>query len=173
MAYSIVAACVLLLRYEVDDFERDELALNDFSLCSKLFNTMSLTEPTRFSSALVTVLVTLYAILCAWMSMVISKLGNEILAADKLAVTLLLVPIALIILVMIMINRQPQSSKELTFKAPFNPWFPALSIMINIHLMVELDVATWIRFLIWVTIGLVIYFGYSRRRRNEILMESE
>ena len=171
MAYSIVAACVMLLRYEVDDYEIDELILSGFedsqmSSFSRIFNCANLEEPTKFSSNVVTLLVTFYAILCAWMSVVISELGDKILDADFLSIILLVAPILLIILVLIIISRQPKSSKELPFKVPFNPWFPALSIMINIHLMVELDKATWIRFAVWVGIGLIIYFAYGRRPRR-------
>ena len=171
MAYSIVAACVMILRYEIDDLGGDELDLNgtedpELSTLSMLFNCSNLTEPTKFSSNLVTFLVTIYAVLSSWMSVLISQFGHKILEGDLISIILLVTPIVGMILVMTMISRQPKSSKELSFEAPFNPWFPALSIMINIHLIVELDKATWIRFAIWVLIGLVIYFGYSRRHRK-------
>lgn len=171
MAYSLVAACVMILRYDVDDIEGDELVLGgtddtELSKLSMLFNCSNLTEPTKFSSNLVTFLVTLYGFLSTWMSLVISQMPQKILEGDIVTIIFLITPIVGMILVMTMISRQPKSSKELSFKAPFNPWFPALSIMINIHLIVELDKATWIRFAIWVGIGLVIYFGYGRRHRK-------
>ena len=84
MAYSIVAACVMILRYDIDDFEGDELILNgtedtEISIFSRLFNSSKVTEPTKFSSNLVTFLVTLFAIFSIWMSMVISQFGHKIL----------------------------------------------------------------------------------------------
>lgn len=171
MAYSLVAACVMILRFDVDGFEGDELVLSgtedtELSKLSMLFNCSNLNEPTKFSSNLVTILVTLFGLLSTWMSLVISQTGYKLLEGDILTIILLTTPIVGMILVMTVISRQPKSSKELSFKVPFNPWFPALSIMINIHLIVELDKATWIRFAIWVGIGLVIYFGYSRRLRK-------
>jgi len=39
-----------------------------------------------------------------------------------------------------------------------------LSIIFCVVLMMGLEVMTWIRFFVWLAIGLVIYFGYSRHR---------
>lgn len=164
MAYSIVAACVLLLKYEVDDPETEEFAQDKRTgSFSKIWNSDRVSTPTRYTSGLVTIIVTLYAVLCIWMSLVISIMGGKVLEGNALAITLLAIPIAAIVLSLAVLVRQPKSSKVLTFSVPFTPWFPALSIMINIYLMSELDVATWIRFGVWITIGLVIYIFYGRR----------
>jgi len=40
---------------------------------------------------------------------------------------------------------------------------PVLGLIINFFLMTELTPATWVRFLIWLTIGLIIYFTYGRK----------
>lgn len=163
MAYSIVAACVMLLRFETDNdvviYHPDSRSIG----FSKLFNINGLKEPTTFTSGLVTILVTLYTMLCVWMALTIKFFGSKILDADIVGIVLLSIPIVLIVFVMIIIARQPRSSKVLTFSVPFTPWFPALSIMVNIYLMTELDVATWIRFGVWILVGLLIYFFYSRR----------
>jgi APA family basic amino acid/polyamine antiporter len=42
--------------------------------------------------------------------------------------------------------------------------FPVLSIIFCVVLMMGLEVMTWIRFFVWLAIGLVIYFTYSRHR---------
>ena len=51
---------------------------------------------------------------------------------------------------------------------PFRtPWVPAVPIMgaaICLAQMVGLPLATWERLLIWLAIGLVVYFSYSWRR---------
>lgn len=168
MAYSIVAACVLLLKYEVDKPEEDEYIKDQRTgFFRKIFNADRVTVPTRFTAGLVTIIVSLYAVLCMWMSLVISKMGRRVLDADALALGLLCVPIFFIAISMIILVRQPKSSEILSFSVPFTPWFPALSIMINIYLMCELDVATWIRFAIWIAIGLIIYIFYGRRFSKE------
>jgi amino acid transporter len=40
---------------------------------------------------------------------------------------------------------------------------PVLGLLTNFYLMAQLGTTNWLRFLIWLAIGLVIYFGYSRR----------
>jgi solute carrier family 7 (cationic amino acid transporter), member 2 len=168
MAYSIVAACVLLLRYEVDDPESEEYILdNRAGSFSKIWNSEGISIPTKFTSGLATILVTLYAFFCGWMSLVISLKGSKILDGDAVGITLLSIPIVAIVIILTILVRQPKSSKILTFSVPFTPWFPALSIMINIYLMSELDIATWIRFGVWIAVGLCIYIFYGRRFSKE------
>lgn len=49
------------------------------------------------------------------------------------------------------------------FKVPFSPYFPLIGMALCIYLMLNLQVATWERFAIWLTIGIIVYFAYSRR----------
>lgn len=49
------------------------------------------------------------------------------------------------------------------FKLPFYPYFPILGIFSCLYLMIHLPLVTWLRFFIWLVIGLVIYFTYSRK----------
>jgi len=48
------------------------------------------------------------------------------------------------------------------FRVPWNPVLPLLSAVICVYLMLNLTVETWLRFLIWLVIGFVVYFAYSR-----------
>ncbi|NML60756.1 amino acid permease [Massilia sp. RP-1-19] len=50
------------------------------------------------------------------------------------------------------------------FRCPWVPVIPLLAIAFCIVLMAFLSMTTWIAFGIWLAIGLVIYFGYARRR---------
>ncbi len=50
------------------------------------------------------------------------------------------------------------------FKVPFGPVFPVLGILSCLYLMLSLPVITWVRFLAWLDIGLVIYWLYGRRK---------
>ena len=36
-----------------------------------------------------------------------------------------------------------------------------MGLLTNLYLMSELGITNWLRFLIWLTIGLVIYFSYG------------
>ncbi len=49
------------------------------------------------------------------------------------------------------------------FKTPLVPLVPILAILTCFYLMISLPTITWIRFLVWLSIGLVIYFIYGYR----------
>jgi APA family basic amino acid/polyamine antiporter len=49
------------------------------------------------------------------------------------------------------------------FKTPLVPLVPILGILICGYMMFSLPPDTWIRLIVWMVIGLVIYFGYSVR----------
>ena len=51
-----------------------------------------------------------------------------------------------------------------SFKVPFSPVLPIISAAICLYLMLNLSVETWIRFLVWLAIGLVIYFVWAGHR---------
>jgi basic amino acid/polyamine antiporter, APA family len=57
--------------------------------------------------------------------------------------------------------RQPQLHRP--FRNPLNPLFPALGMISCGGLMTFLPHATWLRFMVWLTIGLIVYFSYSIR----------
>jgi APA family basic amino acid/polyamine antiporter len=50
------------------------------------------------------------------------------------------------------------------FKAPLSPVLPGIGILLCGYLMISLPLVTWFRFLAWLAVGLVIYFGYSVKR---------
>ncbi|XP_047683898.1 cationic amino acid transporter 4 isoform X1 [Prionailurus viverrinus] len=54
-----------------------------------------------------------------------------------------------------------QPSPALPPQIPMVPLTPALSILLNICLMLKLSYLTWLRFSIWLLIGLAVYFGYG------------
>ncbi|MEW6036831.1 MAG: amino acid permease [Pseudomonadota bacterium] len=49
------------------------------------------------------------------------------------------------------------------FKTPVVPWFPILGALSCGALMAFLPALTWLRFVIWLVLGIVIYFAYSYR----------
>jgi len=64
----------------------------------------------------------------------------------------------------VILLRKKQPERPRAFRVPFVPWFPLISVVLCGGLMTGLTVITWIRFLVWLVIGLVIYFVYSRHR---------
>jgi APA family basic amino acid/polyamine antiporter len=64
----------------------------------------------------------------------------------------------------VIILRGKQPDRPRLFRVPFVPWFPLISILLCGGLMTGLTVITWVRFIIWLAIGLFIYIVYSRHR---------
>ena len=58
--------------------------------------------------------------------------------------------------------RYAEPNRERPFKTPLVPLVPILGILICGYMMVGLPGDTWIRLGVWMLIGLVIYFAYSR-----------
>jgi APA family basic amino acid/polyamine antiporter len=50
------------------------------------------------------------------------------------------------------------------FRTPGSPWLPLLGIGFSLLLMLGLPLATWTRLIVWLVVGLIIYFGYGHQR---------
>ena len=59
--------------------------------------------------------------------------------------------------------RRAAPERPRPFRVPFVPVFPILGVLLCVVLMLSLPVMTWIRFVVWLAIGLTIYFLYSVR----------
>jgi APA family basic amino acid/polyamine antiporter len=49
------------------------------------------------------------------------------------------------------------------FKTPFVPLVPILGILVSLLLMAALPGSTWLRLIVWLILGMAIYFGYGRK----------
>jgi APA family basic amino acid/polyamine antiporter len=63
----------------------------------------------------------------------------------------------------IVILRRTRPDLHRAFKAPLVPVLPVLSVLACLYLMLNLPVETWLRFLIWLALGGVLYFFYGYR----------
>ncbi|MGD9958947.1 amino acid permease [Nocardioides sp.] len=61
------------------------------------------------------------------------------------------------------ILRKRRPDLKRSFKVPLSPALPILSALICLYLMLNLSVETWLRFLVWMALGFVIYFTYGYR----------
>jgi len=62
----------------------------------------------------------------------------------------------------IVVMRKTQPNLPRPFKTPFVPVVPILGVLVNLALMSGLGLSNWLRLVIWLVIGLCIFFGYSR-----------
>ncbi|CAD7086537.1 unnamed protein product [Hermetia illucens] len=66
-----------------------------------------------------------------------------------------------IIVILLIISRQPQNRYALAFLTPGLPFIPAIAITVNLYLIFKLSILTLVRFTIWMTLGLIMYFYYG------------
>ena len=60
------------------------------------------------------------------------------------------------------ILRKRRPDLKRSFKVPGNPFVPWLSAAACFYLVLNLSIETWIRFVVWMALGFLIYFSYSR-----------
>jgi basic amino acid/polyamine antiporter, APA family len=74
--------------------------------------------------------------------------------------------------IIFMRRREPDAPRP--FKVPWVPWIPLLSAGVSLVLMASLPWESWKRLLIWMGIGIALYFVYgyrhSRLRGTEIVL---
>jgi APA family basic amino acid/polyamine antiporter len=63
----------------------------------------------------------------------------------------------------VLILRKKRPDLERPFRTPWVPFVPVMGILCCLGLMATLPADTWIRLLVWLAIGFLIYFGYSAR----------
>jgi APA family basic amino acid/polyamine antiporter len=63
--------------------------------------------------------------------------------------------------VIVLRYRSPEIPRS--FRTPWMPVVPAVGVLFSLWLIISLPWETWVRFAVWLVIGLAIYFGYSRR----------
>ena len=69
----------------------------------------------------------------------------------------------------VIVLRRTQPDLDRGYRVPFVPVFPLIGIALCVYLMTELPGATWLRFFVWMAIGLVIYglYGYRNSRMRD------
>uniref|UniRef100_A0A8C5BVK9 Solute carrier family 7 member 1a n=1 Tax=Gadus morhua TaxID=8049 RepID=A0A8C5BVK9_GADMO len=137
LAYTLVAACVLVLRSD---------PLFQFELFGSFDSDPKRERLTSLSPG---VLILLFSILAV-------NGGMAVLNLFVLAVIF-----AACCFLTFIVGRQPQSKTKLSFKVPMLPFIPVISMFVNVYLMMQLDRGTWIRFAVWMALGFAIYFGYG------------
>jgi APA family basic amino acid/polyamine antiporter len=62
--------------------------------------------------------------------------------------------------------RWSQPNLPRPFKLPLNPLIPALGVIFCVYIMLNLAAVTWWAFFIWLMLGLIIFFAYSRKNSH-------
>ncbi|XP_061682990.1 high affinity cationic amino acid transporter 1-like [Syngnathoides biaculeatus] len=179
LAYTLVAACVLVLRYKPDGKPPHEMTPQeemttkgdiDIQGQENLYSTIRCLvfhpdeEPTPRSGFAVTVCTSLLVALALFFSLVAITLRQAAWCPALLgAIFVMCLGLAVVVW------RQPQNKTKLSFKVPLVPFIPLVSMLINTYLMMQLIRGPWVHYTTSMAIGLLIYFGYGFR--NSALAE--
>jgi len=191
LVFALVAACIIVLRYRPEEDisasgESSEVAgLLAGVTQSLLQNTDDSTEtqpsigqlllrrnttPTSKSGRLATWMTAVFMTAASVFSVCLSYLSDYLMQGEYWAIAVF-TALGLIMIVSVgVIQLLPQwSSERLAFQVPLVPLVPALSMLINIYLMVNLRAITWIQYAIYMVLGLAVYISYGWRNSKEEL----
>uniref|UniRef100_A0A3P9CM47 Zgc:175280 n=1 Tax=Maylandia zebra TaxID=106582 RepID=A0A3P9CM47_9CICH len=162
-AYTLVAICILILRYQTDLSDDSSLSKAEpFTIGGILCPPYQATTRTSKNVSLLTFVIIFLAVV---LSVFVSEAVDYLQALEWWSILCLSVIVAMIFLIILIVWRQPQNTAEAAFMVPFVPLLPIFSTFVNVHLMAQLGSDTWIRYTVWMGVGmcLIIYFCYGVR----------
>src|SRR5690606_24139261 len=118
-------------------------------LLPKFFSDLSKNQTPWKSNLLFMVFVSIFAGFVP-----VSDLGHMVSIGTLFAFTLVCIG------VIILRKKDPQLDRP--FKTPLVPLIPILGIIICVTMMAGLPIESWERLAIWMALGIIIYFGYSK-----------
>jgi basic amino acid/polyamine antiporter, APA family len=151
IAYGALAGLTSVVLVLLMGQSRVFFAMSRDRLLPPVFSTVS----ERFRTPYRTTIVTGIAVAALTFALPLKTLAELVNIGTLFA--FLLVSIGVIVL------RRARPDLERPFRVPLMPVIPILSVLASLWLMLNLQTATWIRFGIWLVIGLVVYFAYSFR----------
>lgn len=72
----------------------------------------------------------------------------------------------LVVSIAVVVLRRTKPRLKRPFRTPQVPLLPVVSAVLCVGLMTNLAVETWLRFLVWLALGLVVYALYGRKHAN-------
>uniref|UniRef100_A0A8C4HTD2 Solute carrier family 7 member 2 n=1 Tax=Dicentrarchus labrax TaxID=13489 RepID=A0A8C4HTD2_DICLA len=177
LAYSLVAVCVLILRYQPDGSMERRAGTAEREYLSSEGGESDLTEseshlnmlkggsstlqaflhppvsPSEHSSSVVNMSICVLVLAVCVLSYLTTYHIGSILRLEVWVLASLCLCLIVFSVCVFMVCRQPQTTKKVSFMVPLLPFLPILSIFVNIYLMVQLSGDTWIRFSVWMAVG--------------------
>jgi APA family basic amino acid/polyamine antiporter len=69
----------------------------------------------------------------------------------------------ILVSIAVLILRKRQPDRPRAFRVPFSPWIPIASVILCFVLMASLTIENWVRFFVWLIVGLLFYFDFGVR----------
>jgi APA family basic amino acid/polyamine antiporter len=73
----------------------------------------------------------------------------------------------------VMIMRRTNPDAPRSFRTPWVPVVPILGIVVCLVMMASLPWETWLRLIVWLALGMVIYVGYGRKHSKLRLAQAQ
>jgi basic amino acid/polyamine antiporter, APA family len=108
----------------------------------------------KFRTPYITTIIT-----CTIVSLVAGFVPIQILG-EMTSIGTLFAFVVVSLAVIVLRARRPDANRP--FKVPGGPIIPVLGVLSCLYLMVSLSVMTWVRFLGWLDVGMIIYWFYGR-----------
>ncbi|GMT13746.1 hypothetical protein PFISCL1PPCAC_5043, partial [Pristionchus fissidentatus] len=163
LAYSIVAAALLILRYRPCPIESGEEEMDQGGKIREgipIISSMFANTRNGVISALLLMMACFTQIgISITMSFYLTRIGQIVTGLCAF----------ISILCMVFIDMHQQNSMKLEYKVFLVPYIPSCSLFVNIIMLTQLTVTTWIRLIVWMAIGLTIYLLYGMRHSQEEL----
>ncbi|CAF1036832.1 unnamed protein product [Rotaria sordida] len=149
IAYTQVALAILISHYEINDDD------SNYNLSKSLFS-----------------IVIIILLLC--FISIYSFENHDYINPISIIIFTFLLCILILLIQRKFSKKQQNISDELNniFVTPCTPWLPIFSIFCNLYLMLKLSLITWIRFILWMIIGFLIYFFYGIQQAGKLLVSN-
>lgn len=158
-AYTLVAVCILILRYQEGPSDDTDLQIIESKSKFSILNPPP--SPNSTTSRRVTLL-TIFSVICVVaLCVTLTQAIDALARMEAWSIAIVCILACILILNVFLIWRHPQNTSKASFMVPFLPALPIVSTLINVYLMVQLGGETWIRYSVWMAVGLVIYFAYG------------
>lgn len=179
MAYTVVAVCVIVLRYSTQTVGLSKQKISEAGgdnqtngkessrEDSPLLEGRQTREPSETTASLALIAIVASSIGFVVLGALITWGLHHLSMAKWWAVLLLVVISFLLIGTTVLLLWLPQNKTPLPFMVPGVPVLPLLTVFVDTFLMLSLSYLTWIRFSVWMVIGLSIYFFYGLRNSAE------
>ncbi|XP_023257962.1 cationic amino acid transporter 2-like isoform X1 [Seriola lalandi dorsalis] len=177
-AYTLVAICILILRYQPSPSEESDLQIIESNTKFGFLKPPS--TPNSSTSQTVTILTVTSVACVVGLCITLTQAIDALSRVEAWSVALVCILVCILLLLLFLIWRHPQNPTKASFMVPLLPALPLVSTLINVYLMVQLGADTWLRYAIWMLVGLLIYFFYGvwnsvqrkRLRNNQMSVET-
>lgn len=130
-------------------------------------------EPSPTSWLISVLCIVIYVISSTVVSLLVIFGWKFIYMGSWWSIFLLLVILGTMMVSAFILCKQPQNKSKLLYKTPGVPILPLLSLTLNIFLLTSLPSNAFVRFIIWLLIGAMLYFSYAVFKSKERVSDDQ